>query len=128
MTDTTTLLTVAIPFYYSSPNSLAQLIRLLDSIDLQTFRDFDVVISTQSSPSLLSIPVYSSSLTVVDNSTVKGFIPENLILLDHRLVLGSKLCFRTIIFRLLMIFFISPTLFVLPLLPGASLVLLNTFS
>ena len=84
MTDTTTLLTVAIPFYYSSPNSLAQLIRLLDSIDLQTFRDFDVVISTQSSPSLLSIPVYSFSLTVVDNSTVKGFIPENFnSLLDH---------------------------------------------
>ena len=90
MTDTTTLLTVAIPFYYSSPNSLAQLIRLLDSIDLQTFRDFDVVISTQSSPSLLSIPVYSFSLTVVDNSTVKGFIPENFnSLLTMRLVLGS---------------------------------------
>ena len=50
---------------------------MLDSVEFQSFRDFNVLISTQSSPSLIDLPSYSFDLTIIDNSSLGGFIPDN---------------------------------------------------
>ncbi len=71
---------IAIPFYLRDENSLRQLRRCVNSIKIQSFRNYEIIISTQNKfHNLKSYELFNSSfIKLVDASLVDGFIQGNL--------------------------------------------------
>ena len=70
---------IVIPFYFKDNSSLKQLYRCIDSIKKQTFKDYEVIISTQNIFERLNKDINSrfDGVTVLNAENVKGFIQGN---------------------------------------------------
>ncbi|WP_288239497.1 glycosyltransferase [uncultured Prochlorococcus sp.] len=71
---------IAIPFYYKDEISFNQLLRCVNSVETQTFRDFEIIISTQNV--FLRLKEYflnsDSNIKIIDAELIGGFIQGNI--------------------------------------------------
>lgn len=70
-------ISIAIPFYYKNKYSLSQLIRCVNSIKLQTFKNYEIVISTQNEYEKLINNKFLKDVKILNAALVKGFIQGN---------------------------------------------------
>ena len=70
-------ISIAIPFYYRNEYSLSQLIRCVNSIKVQTFKNYEIVISTQNKYEKLIKNNFLKDAKIFNAELVKGFIQGN---------------------------------------------------
>ena len=69
---------IAIPFFYRNHKSLKQLHRCIKSIQLQKFKDYEIIISTQNKYDDLKNDGNLKEVSILDAEFIKGFIQGNI--------------------------------------------------
>lgn len=71
---------IAIPFYFRDENSLNQLYRCINSIKKQTFKDYEIIVSTQNVYERLKNDsiLIEANVNLLNAENVKGFIQGNI--------------------------------------------------
>jgi len=77
---------ITIPFFCRNNYSIYQLKRNLDSIRKQTFKDYEIIISTQNDFQKLKQDSFFSNTKILDASKIEGFIQGNI----NNAILNSK--------------------------------------
>ena len=77
---------IVIPFYYKNSYSLFQLKRCIESIRKQSFKDFEVIVSTSNYFKKLNKIKFFSNIRVIDSKKRNGYIHDNV----NRAILASK--------------------------------------
>ena len=76
----TPFFSIAIPFYYRDENSLNQLYRCINSINSQTFKNYEVIISTQNIFNRLKDDPFfnNKKINIINSEKIGGFIQGNI--------------------------------------------------